>query len=109
MSRHRKTEQTKIPAVCNFERLRCVNDCDIPWSANLLVATLSVATDAIELKIDKAQIADASGYVGAQTENRVLCRFDMGNLDRSNVSSRYLSLERLLADFPRFQLNESRG
>jgi hypothetical protein len=81
MSRHRKTKQTKIPAVRNLERLRCVDDCEIPWSANLLVAALSVATNAIELKIDKAQIADASSDVRAQTENRVLCRFDTGNLD----------------------------
>jgi hypothetical protein len=45
------------------------------------VAALSVATNAIELEIDKVHIADASRDVRAQTENHVLCRLDTRNLD----------------------------
>jgi hypothetical protein len=45
------------------------------------MAALGVATNAIELKIDKIYIADASSDVRAQTQNRVLGRFDARNLD----------------------------
>jgi hypothetical protein len=73
------------------------------------VAALGVATNAVELEIDKVHIADASSDVRAQTENRMLGRFDTGNLDRSDVGSRDRPLERLLGDFPWFQRNESGG
>ena len=81
LSRYRKAEQTEIPAVRNFERLRGVDDCQISRSADLLMAALGVATDAIELEIDKIHIAEAARDVRAQTHHHVLGRLDTGNLD----------------------------
>jgi hypothetical protein len=45
------------------------------------VATLRVATNTVELEVDKVHIADASRDVGTQPVNDVLCRFDSGNLN----------------------------
>jgi hypothetical protein len=109
LSRHRKTKQAEIPTIRDFEWLGRVDDSQIAGSADLLVATLSIATNAVELEIDKVHITDASGDVRAQAEDHVPCGFDTRNLDRRDVSSRDDPLERLLCDFPRFELNESVG
>jgi len=73
------------------------------------VATLRVATNTVELEVDKVHVADASRDVGTQPVNDVLCRFDSGNLNRRDINSRDRSFERLLGDFPRFERNESIG
>jgi len=79
LSRHRKTKQAEIPAIRDFEWLGRVDDREISRTANLLVAALSVATNAVELEVDEVHVADASRDMRTQTEHHVLCRFDSGN------------------------------
>ncbi|WP_246784973.1 hypothetical protein [Bradyrhizobium sp. S69] len=73
------------------------------------MAALGIATNTIELEIDKVDITDASRDVRTQPHHHVLCRLDVGNLDRRDVGSRDHPVEGLLGDFPRFELNESVG
>ena len=107
LPRYGKAKQLKVATIGDFERRGGVGDGKISVTADLLVATLAAAAHPVELKIDKAQVVAAARDMRRQTENPVSGRGDAGNPDGSGLCPGNLSLERLLGDLARFQLNES--
>jgi hypothetical protein len=101
-----KAEQSKIVTIGDLERLRGVNNGKISGSANLLVTTLRVLANPVELKVDEAQIVLAARYVRTQAQNPVLGCSDAGDPNGSRLSPEYCSLEGKLGYLPRFQLDK---